>query len=78
MNPVRVHITFTPDVSADTEARAAVVAEITRVGGMVEVNQSRLERYGLLTGVIDATTLDAVRAIAGVRTVEPDRIRNLR
>lgn len=78
VNRIKVHITFTPGVSTDAEARAEAVAEITRVGGMTGINQKRLESYSLLSGLIDESTLDAVRAIKGVRSVEPDRMRHLK
>jgi hypothetical protein len=74
---LKVHVTLEPDRAADTEARAKVLDDIERVTQVLELNRSRFDRYGLLTGLVDESKVDQIRRVAGVKSVEPDRQRHL-
>lgn len=77
MSHVKIHVTFNRDISGDLEARAKAVAEIHRVSGITEVNQKRLERYGLLSGMVEESKIGEIRGVKGVGKVEADRVRDV-
>ncbi|MFN7920895.1 MAG: hypothetical protein U0Q16_12405 [Bryobacteraceae bacterium] len=73
MATVRVHVTLDDITTADPEAMLKKVAQIERLAGIEQTDQKRLIKYGILTGMVDDSKLDAIRAVRGVLAVETDQ-----
>ena len=75
---VKVHIALQADAAASPETRAKLLEEVQGVSGLSEINRSRYDRYGLLTGVVEGDKIDRIRALNGIRSVEQDKVRYVR
>lgn len=71
---VKAHITLDPHVSDDPQARSSILDKILQVAHLSEINQKRFERYGILTGMVDGSLLEAIRRIPHVGSC-PSRLR---
>ena len=70
---VRVHISLTRDFADDPARRAAVRASIEAITPLLDVDERRFERHGLLTATIASPALIAgIEGLLGVLAVEPD------
>jgi translation elongation factor EF-1beta len=78
MAKVKVHVTVTDQAAGDPDARRETLARITEAAAVTDVNQSRFDRYGILTGMADDSALDTIRKVAGVVSVEIDSVKRLR
>jgi|GEM_PF-2864741 len=74
---ILVHVVLDDAVWKDAEQRQAVVDQVLRIGNGRDLNEKRLGRFGILTCIVDEATLDDVRGIAGVKTVDKDQVRRL-
>lgn len=73
---LKVHITFTPEVGEDAARLAAVRAQIEGVTPLLDVNERRFEKHGVLTAhIVGRAQIPAIEAIPGVLAVEPDEER---
>jgi hypothetical protein len=51
------------------------VAEVIRIGKMTGVNEARARRFGIVTGEVLATSVEALRAHPLVESVEIDAVK---
>jgi hypothetical protein len=73
----KVHIVLERDVAKDPEKRRHALAAIVDRFGIQDVNQSRLERFGIITGIVDSACIDEIRKMAEVRSVSVDEVRHV-
>ena len=76
MAKVKVHVTLKAGVAATDDAKKLLLKAITSAG-VSGVNQSRFDRYGLVSGMANENALDRIREVEGVRAVEVDKTRHL-
>jgi hypothetical protein len=78
MTEIKAHIVLDPSIGEDPKAREETLAQVIKASGLAEVNQERLEELGIITGKVRKSSLDAIRKIPGVLSVNPDTKRSLR
>ena len=72
----RIHVTLDKNLLATADQLALCRDEVVAVGGMRDIDEKRLQRYGILTGTIEEDErLPAIRGVEGVAAVEADEIR---
>jgi hypothetical protein len=70
-----VHVTLDTSLVKDTELLNKTVSKIIDSTGMVNINQKRLYRYGIVSGEVSASQLQTIRELENVRAVEADQTR---
>ena len=65
-------------ISSDPAARSSARAAILSRARLRDVNENRWARYGILTGLLEESAVEAARRIPGVASVEVDQERHLR
>lgn len=75
MNAVKVHITIADSVRRDQQARNEALRAITNAVRMLNVNQARFDRFGILTAEVDPETIGTIQRMDVVRSVSRDEVR---
>src|SRR6267143_1875131 len=65
-SPVKVHIVLKKDVCPDSSACQEALRTIQNVSGIANVNQKRLERYGIVSGDLPKSKIESVRELPHV------------
>ena len=73
---MKVHVILMREVAADPERRQAIAVRLAALG-LAEINQQRLERYGIASGDIDPSQFSTLQREEGVAKVEPGQIRHI-
>jgi hypothetical protein len=72
----RIHVTLDKNLLAQADQLALCRDQVVAVSGMRDIDEKRLQRYGVLTGTIEEDErLPAIRNVEGVSAVEADEIR---
>lgn len=75
MNAVKVHITIADNVRRDQQARKEALRAITNAVRLLNINQARFDRFGILTAEVDPETIDTIQRMDVVRSVSRDEVR---
>jgi len=78
MAEVKAHIVLDPSIGQNPEKRTALLEKLLKTAPISEINQKRLDLYGIITGMVDESLLDDIRKTPGVVSVERDKERFLR
>ncbi|AZI44619.1 hypothetical protein EHF33_17115 (plasmid) [Deinococcus psychrotolerans] len=70
----KVHVTLRAEVCASPAALQETLQHIERVAGLVSQNTRRVERYGILSGEMDAARIPDLEAVQGVQSVSLDEL----
>lgn len=70
-----MHITLNEEVIENEALRERTVARIQTTTGFTPSNSKRLERYGVLSGLVDEDKREELRRVEGVASVEEDSIK---
>ena len=71
-----VHITLEKAFRKDADAMRVTLGQINAVAPLSDLNQGRLERYGLITADVPEAALEKIRKVHGVRSVQGDAVRH--
>lgn len=72
----RIHVTLDKNLLGKADRLAICRDHVVAVSGMRDIDEKRLQRYGVLTGTIEGDErLPAIRDVEGVAAVEADEIR---
>lgn len=74
----KVHITLARGVAGSREQRERARARIEAVSGITDVNEKRLDRYGIVSGEVAPERLDDLRDLHEVQAVEIDDTKHAR
>ncbi len=72
---MKVHVTIKEEFCGDAASRNRARAEVVAASGLRNINEKRLERFGILSGDVDADRIAALRALPVVASVEVDERR---
>jgi hypothetical protein len=72
---MRVHVTLEKTLLGKAEALARLRDRVVAVSAMRDIDEKRLQRYGVLSGTIDEGKVQALQHVDGVVAVEPDELR---
>lgn len=75
MSHKRIHVTLSKDVLDDPAALADVVEKVQATADMTDVNERRLKRYGVLSGLAAEERIGKIRGLPGVDAVNEDEVR---
>ena len=70
---VKVHIVLKEQVRQSPKECLTVLHEVEDLAGISGVNEKRLQRYGIISGDVPVSKIDAVKALPGVESVSVDR-----
>jgi hypothetical protein len=70
--PSKIHVTLTESALTNANLLKSIVSKIVEATDMSDINQKRLERYGILSGIVDDKKIEVVRSIDGVASVDAD------
>lgn len=70
----KVHVTLKAEVCSSPAALQETLQHIERVAGLVSQNTRRLERYGVLSGEMDARRIPELESVRGVQSVSVDSL----
>jgi hypothetical protein len=73
---VKVHVVLQRDVVKDPARRREALAAIVDRSGIHDINEKRLERFGIVSGMVDADRINALRGMEQVRSVSMDEERH--
>ena len=73
----KIHITLNRTVAGDPEKRRVVLEKIVRLSGIRDINQKRLDRFGIITGTVDLSKINVLRGMPEVRSVAVDEERHV-
>ena len=71
---MKVHVTIRESALSNAEAALGKIV----AAGMRDVNRSRFEAFGVISGDIDENQLEALRGLDVVETVEADEKKSVR
>jgi len=72
----RIHVTLDKSLLGRADQLAICRDQVVAVSGMKDIDEKRLQRYGVLTGTIEEEErLPAIRDVEGVSAVEADETR---
>jgi hypothetical protein len=71
-SPVKVHIVLKKEKCPDSSACQEALRTIQNVSGITNVNQKRLERYGIVSGDLPKSKIASVRELPHVASVSLD------
>lgn len=74
---MRIHVVLERDVRTQPGKLVELEAFLREQGGLQNVNEARLHRYGIITGDIDPELVDWVRAVPGVQSVDVDSVKRI-
>ncbi len=61
----KIHITLNQTVAKDPEKRRFALEKIVGLSGIRDINQKRLDRFGIITGTVDSSKIKVLRRDAG-------------
>ncbi len=67
-----VHIVLREWAREDESARQQALKAIVEVSGLRDVNEKRLRRYGIVSGIIPQERLEVLRALSAMESVSED------
>ncbi|HEX8341752.1 MAG TPA: hypothetical protein VF624_12655 [Tepidisphaeraceae bacterium] len=73
---MRVHITLDKEIRSDGGAMQSKLEEIRSVAALRDVNETRFHRYGVISADVPETSVDRIKDVSGVKSVEADEIRH--
>jgi hypothetical protein len=71
----RVHVTLNRSLLGQTDQLARARDRIVAVSGMRDVDEHRLQRYGVLSGTVDIAKLPAIHSVDDVTAVDVDQLK---
>lgn len=72
----RIHVTLDKNLLGQADQLAVCRDQVVAVSGMKDIDEKRLQRYGVLTGTVEEEErLPAIRKVDGVAAVEADETR---
>ncbi len=69
----RVHATLEPSIRKDPLLKQQLLETILRQLHVVNLNEERFQRFGIISADIDASRIDDMRSVAGIKSVEEDQ-----
>jgi hypothetical protein len=72
----KIHITLNQPAAKDPEERRFALEKIVDLSGIRDVNQNRLDRFGIITGIVDSSKINVLRKMSEVRSVSVDEERH--
>lgn len=70
---VKVHIVLKERVRQSPKDCLTVLHELEDLAGISGVNEKRLQRYGIISGDVPTSKIEAVKALPGVESVSVDQ-----
>lgn len=71
----RVHVTLNQSLLGQTDRIARARDRIVAVSGMQDIDERRLQRYGVLSGTVDVAKLPEIHSVDGVTAVDVDQLK---
>jgi hypothetical protein len=72
----KVHIVLDRAIAKDPEKCRLALAAVRDLSGIHDINESRLERFGIISGIVDSSKINALRRMEQVRSVSVDEERH--
>jgi len=72
----RVHVTLAKDLLNDPGRMEQLKQKLVDDHSMSQVNEKRLKRYGIMSGMLPENKFDEVRKLGGVESVDLDEVRH--
>ena len=71
---MKVHITLTESVRNDPAEKQRALEQLKEASEIADVNMSRFQRYGIVTGEIPVDRLERIRKLPFVQSVNADSV----
>ena len=68
----RVHITLAPEVGKDSERAREILAALVQRHGLQNPNESRLKRFGIISGDVPEDQMQGIAEIEGIKSITLD------